>query len=131
MLNINLKDRVALVIGGSRGIGASITRCLCKGGATTVFTHTANHKHSDRLKALLRELEGAPGLAIAVATDALDSLASERLVNDVAKEHGKVDILVTNVGQNTERRAEDLTDEQWRTGLNINLSSAFFSLSSL
>ena len=46
MSNIDLMNKVALVTGGSRGIGASITEYLCNAGATTIFTHTGNPKYA-------------------------------------------------------------------------------------
>ena len=128
MLKIELKDKVALVIGGSRGIGASITECLCNAGATTIFTHTGNPKYEERIDTLVKSLENASGVVRGIALDALDSLKSASLVDDIVTEFGKIDILVTNVGQNIERRAEDVTDEQWHQGIEMNLSSAFYAV---
>ena len=128
MLNIDLKDKVALVVGGSRGIGASITECLCNAGANTIFTHTGNPKYKERVKALVKGFEDASGSVAEKALDALDSSSATSLLNDIVGEYGRIDILVTNVGQNIERRAENVTDEQWYRGLEINLSSAFYAV---
>ena len=128
MLNIDLKDKVALVIGGSRGIGASITECLCNAGATTIFTHTGNPKYAARVDELLKSLENSCGSVKAISLDALNPSKTKSLVDSIADEFGKIEILVTNVGQNIERRAEELTDDQWRQGIEINLSSAFYAV---
>jgi NAD(P)-dependent dehydrogenase (short-subunit alcohol dehydrogenase family) len=128
MLNIDLTGKVALVVGGSRGIGASITECLCRAGATTVFTHTGNPEYAERVAELVEGLRDGPGSVKAVALDALDPSKATALVDDAVAEYGKLDMLVTNVGQNIERKAQDLTDEQWHQGIEINLSSAFYAI---
>ena len=128
MLRIELKDKVALVIGGSRGIGASITEGLCNAGATVIFTHTGNPKYEERIDALVKNLENASGEVKGVALDAIDSLKAASLVDDIVTEFGKIDILVTNVGQNVECSAEDVTDDQWHYGIEMNLSSSFYSI---
>ena len=128
MLNIDLKDKVALVIGGSRGIGASITECLCDAGAATIFTHTGNPEYAVRVDGLVKGLEDAPGSVKAVALDALNPSKTTSLVDSIAAEFGKIEILVTNVGQNIERRAEELTDDQWHYGIEMNLSSSFYAV---
>ena len=128
MLNIDLTNQIALVIGGSRGIGASITQCLCNAGAITIFTHTGNPQYAESVDGLVKALEDACGSVKAVALDAIDSSKADSLVDKIVTEHGKIDILVTNVGQNVERRAEDVTDDQWHQGIEINLSSAFYAI---
>lgn len=128
MLNIDLTNQVALVIGGSRGIGAAITECLCKAGATTVFTHTGNPEYTERVDALVETIENASGSVKAVALDARDSAQAASLVERTVAQYGKLDILVSNVGQNIEGKAQDVTDDQWHQGIETNLSSAFYSI---
>ena len=125
MLRIDLTEKVALVLGGSRGIGAGITAALCRAGALTVFTHTGNPKYQERLESLLGRVQDEGGQARAVVCDALDAAKTTALANQVADEHGKVDILVANVGQNLARPAEESTDQQWRHFIDMNLTTAF------
>lgn len=128
MLMIDLREKVALVIGGSRGIGAAITECLCRAGAKTVFTHTGNPKYKDRVAELVESLTDTDGSAEAEVLDACDSAKTTVLVDSIVEKQGRIDILVANVGQNIERTAEDLTDNQWDDAIKVNLGSAFYGV---
>ena len=128
MLTIDLKDKLALVVGGSRGIGASITECLCKAGATTIFTHTGNPQYAEGVQALVSRLSDAGHRVQAEALDACDSAATTALVNGLVARHDRLDVLVENVGRNTAGDAAELTDDGWRQAIDINLSSAFYAV---
>ncbi len=126
MLTIDLKNKVALVIGGSRGIGAGITEHFCRAGATAVFTHTGNTP--DRVEELLLRTRAMEGSARPTQVDACDSAQTNALVAEMLKDHGKIDILVCNVGQNCARMPEETTGAEWRQFIDINLSSAFYAV---
>ena len=128
MLSIDLSGRVALVVGGSRGIGAGITEALCSAGACTVFTHTGNAAYRDGIEALLCGIREKGGSAEAAAVDARDPDATTALVNRIVAERGKLDTLVSNAGRNTAMPAGQVSDSQWRDGLDINLGSAFYAV---
>lgn len=128
MLTIDLCDKVAIVIGGSRGIGAAITEVLSRAGASVVFTHTGNPDHQDTLKELLNRIREAGGVAKAVALHAGDSEKTASLVDEIVAERGKIDILVCNAGQNLARPAEEVSDEEWAKFLDINLTSTFYAV---
>jgi 3-oxoacyl-[acyl-carrier protein] reductase len=128
MLTIDLSGRVVLLLGGSRGIGAGITRLLCRAGARVVFTHTGNPKHAGRLDELLRDVRSEGGEAQAEALDAMDSAATTSLADRVAAKHGRIDALVCNAGKNQARLPQDTSDEAWRRFLDLNLSSAFYGV---
>jgi NAD(P)-dependent dehydrogenase (short-subunit alcohol dehydrogenase family) len=128
VLRIDLEGKTALVLGGSRGIGAGITETLCRAGAFAVFTHTGNPKHQGRLESLLARVQEEGGEARAVACDALDAEATALAASQIVEERGTVDVLVANVGQNLARPAEEATDRQWRRFLDMNLSTAFYGV---
>lgn len=128
MLTIDLKDKVAWVVGGSRGIGESITECLCEAGAATIFTHTGNPEYADRVQSLVSRLSGAGHKVRAKALDACDPEATTALVNEIVGQHGRMDVLVENVGRNTATDAAELTDVEWHKCIDINLSSAFYAV---
>jgi len=128
MLTIDLSGRVVLVVGGSRGIGEGVCRAVCAAGAHVLFTHTGAPEHASRLALLLDELHRQGGSAEAVAVDALGSAGMADLVHRVVTERGKIDGLVFNVGRNTARPAEELTEAQWDEGIAINLSAAFHAV---
>ena len=128
MLTIDLGGRTALVVGGSRGIGAAITRCLAAAGAHVVFTHTGNPAYAERVQALLAEVRSAGGPVQGEVLDACAAAGTGSLVEKIVAARGRIDVLVHNAGGNTERAAATLTDEQWQAGLDLNLSSAFYGV---
>ena len=128
MLQIDLQGRVALVTGGSRGIGAGITATLCKAGCSTWFTHTGNRDNRKRIDTLLEEIRGLGGEAQDMPLDALDAAGMRELVQALVESKGRVDILVINVGKNSERLVEDMSDEGWQRNIDLNLSSAYYGI---
>ena len=128
MLAIDLSGRTILVIGGSRGIGAGITRVLCEAGARVVFTWTGRADILPKVEALLSEIRSTGGSVQAEAVDALDFPATRALVERVVRETGRIDALVCNVGKNVARPAESLAPEDWASGIALNLDSAFFAV---
>jgi NAD(P)-dependent dehydrogenase (short-subunit alcohol dehydrogenase family) len=127
MLAIDLSNTVALIVGGSRGIGAGLVRVFARAGATTVFTHTGNPHHAEHVQMLLTELQ-AEGLSVeAIVADACQPEATDAVVTQISRQHGRLDTVVANVGQNLVRPAEATTTESWHAMMNINLSSAFYA----
>lgn len=90
-----LKGKVALVTGGSRGIGAAIAKRLAADGAQVAISYSSS---PDRAEAVVQELKNAGGRAAAYQADQADPAQVEALVNRVAKEFGHLDILVNNAG---------------------------------
>ena len=128
MLTIDLSSRVALVLGGSRGIGGAITQTLATAGAITFFTHTGNPSYQKRIDSLLSSLENKGCKVQALISDATNSKQTNEAIEKVIAEHGKIDVLVCNVGQNIARPVEKVTDAQWRESIDINLSSTFYAI---
>ncbi len=128
MFTIDLQDKVALVLGGSRGIGASITEMLACAGAAVYFTHTGNPDNAERISDLVDRVSSEGGEALGVALDALDSKSTEDLVRRIVSEKGGLDILVCNVGRNLARLPEEITDQDWKSFIDINLTSAFYGV---
>jgi NAD(P)-dependent dehydrogenase (short-subunit alcohol dehydrogenase family) len=125
MLTIDLSGKTALVVGGSRGIGAGITEALCRAGAHVVFTWTGNPDYRARVDALLAGVRAAGGSLQAEAVDARDLAATCALADRVAGERGGIDVLVFNVGKNIARPAESMGGEDWKAAISINLDTAF------
>ncbi len=128
MLEIDLSGKVALVTGGSRGIGAAITRTLCSAGARVIFTHTGSPEHAFGVDALVAGVRDAGGQVEAVAIDAVDSAGTADLAGRIVGQYGKLDILVCNVGKNPARPAETVTDEEWSRLIDLNLTSVFYAV---
>jgi 3-oxoacyl-[acyl-carrier protein] reductase len=90
-----LSGKVALVAGGSRGIGAAIVRRLAQDGAAVAFTYS---RSSERAEALAAEIAKAGGRALAIEADSADVGAVQRAVAGTVAAYGRLDILVSNAG---------------------------------
>ena len=116
----SLKDRVVLVTGGSKGIGAAIVRKFAQEGATTAFCA----RQSDELAALETEMRSSGANCFAIPTDVFKADEIEKCVNAVAEKWGRLDLLVNNVGGALRFGAfEDLSDEDWLRTFEFNVLS--------
>jgi 3-oxoacyl-[acyl-carrier protein] reductase len=94
-MNQRLTGKVALVTGGSRGIGAAIAKRLAREGATVAVTYAAGKGKADEV---VRAIETEGGRASAILADSADAQAVKRAVAETAKTFGRLDILVNNAG---------------------------------
>lgn len=91
----NLQGKIALVTGGSRGIGAATARSLAKAGADVAISYASS---ADKADAVVRELEALGVRAVAFRADQADSVQTAALVDKVVAHFGRLDILVNNAG---------------------------------
>ncbi|MGA8503146.1 MAG: SDR family NAD(P)-dependent oxidoreductase [Candidatus Sulfotelmatobacter sp.] len=119
---LSLSGKVALITGGSRGIGAATVRLFTAAGAKVVFSY---QKARAQAEALAKECSAANCHAIASNLDSADS--SRVLVAEAVKHFGRLDILVANHGvwPAQDVAIDKMTDEQWRSTLAINLDAVF------
>lgn len=117
-----LKDQVALVTGGSRGIGRGIVLTLAREGAKVHFVY---HSNADAANALVQEVVAAGGWAKAVQADVADPAAADTVVGGVLAEHGRVDILVNNAGVIRDKLFLRMDAEDWNAVINTNLTGTF------
>ena len=122
MITTNLTGRTALVTGGSRGIGAAIVRALAKSGAAVAINY---RERADEANALVKDITGAGGRAMAIAADVSQSDAVNDMVERVTSQLGPIDILVNNAGIAITRGVDDLTEEDFDKTIAVNLKSAF------
>lgn len=125
MLSIDLRGRIALVVGGSRGIGGATTEMLAQAGAVVFFTHLDPPRLLCDIDELVARIREKGGQATAFLHDACDAAGTTSLVERTINQYRKIDILVCNVGQNQARPVEAVTHEEWRRFIDINLTSAF------
>ncbi|MBC8273613.1 MAG: glucose 1-dehydrogenase [Chloroflexi bacterium] len=119
----SLKGKVALVTGGSRGIGKAIAVGLAKAGADVAL---ASRKLPD-LEEVAKEIKGVGGKSLAVATHVGRLEEINNLVSKVKEEFGRIDILVNNAGTNpTMDQAIDIEERAWDSVMNLNLKGLFF-----
>jgi 3-oxoacyl-[acyl-carrier protein] reductase len=120
---IELDGKVALVTGGSRGIGKAIGLRLARQGADVAFTYRGNAAAAE---ATVAELEGLGRRALAVQADAADGTSAEAAVKTVLESFGKVDILVNNAGITRDDLIMRMSAEAWNDVIDTNLSGAFW-----
>lgn len=118
----NLKNRVALVTGGSRGIGEAIAVALAGAGAAVAVNYRERRRQADAVVDAIRQ---AGGRAMAVAADVSTGIEVRRMVAEVEHGLGPIDILVNNAGMAAARSLEDITEEDFDRTIAVNLKSAF------
>jgi 3-oxoacyl-[acyl-carrier protein] reductase len=118
----DLTNRVALVTGGSRGIGAGIALALARTGADVAVNYRQN---ADAAAAVCAEISGHGGRAIATQADVSVAAAVKRMVAEVEARFGGIDILVNNAAIAHPRKLEDITETEWDEVLTVNLKSVF------
>lgn len=117
-----LKGRVALVTGGSRGIGAAVCRALAEAGAAVAINCREQIGQAEKLA---DEIGQEGGRAIVIAADVSQREAVANMVERVAAGLGAVDILVNNAGIAITRGVDDLTEDDFDRTILVNLKSAF------
>jgi acetoacetyl-CoA reductase/3-oxoacyl-[acyl-carrier protein] reductase len=118
-----LKDRVALVTGGTRGIGAAISRALANRGAAVAAGYGRDHETAESFKQELEQLGVNSTIHQGNVASAEDC---QRTVTEVIDRHGRLDILVNNAGITADRPILKMTDEDWAKVIQVNLSGAFY-----
>jgi 3-oxoacyl-[acyl-carrier protein] reductase len=118
----DLKNRVALVTGGSRGIGAAVTIALARAGADIAVNY---RDRADAANAVCREVTGLGRKAIAVSADVSVAAEVNRMVTEISSVFGAIDILVNNAGIAQPRKLEEITEVDWDKVLAVNLKSVF------
>lgn len=118
-----LAGRVAMVTGGTRGIGAAICRSLADAGATVAAGFSRDTGRAEEFRAELADSGVEVSLHHGDVSSAVDS---RRTVDEVIEQHGRLDILVNNAGIIRDKPAMSMTDEDWQQVIGVNLSGAFF-----
>jgi 3-oxoacyl-[acyl-carrier protein] reductase len=117
-----LNNKVALVTGGSRGIGAGIAKRLAADGANVAITYT---KGADAAQAVVKEIERTGRKAIAIQADAADAAAVKAAVEETVAVLGRLDVLVNNAGTAIPKSFEETTLEEMDRVIDINVRGVF------
>lgn len=113
-----LKDKVALITGASKGIGAGIARRLAADGAKVIVNYASSRSGADKVVA---DIEAAGGTAVAVAADVTKQADVEALVGSAIEYFGRLDIVVNNAGIYQFAKIEDTTEALYRQQFDINV----------
>ena len=116
-----LDGKVAIVTGGSRGIGAEVGARLAEDGAAVVVSG----RDGERLQHTVREWETQGRAVLGVVADAASREDCERLVSTAKQHFGRIDVLVNNAGMTHDQLLVRMTDEDWDRVMEVNLRSAF------
>ena len=117
-----LEGKTALVTGAARGIGKAIALKLASEGANIAFTDLA---YNEAAQAVEKELNAMGVKAKAYASNAADYADTQKVVEEIAKEFGRIDILVNNAGITKDGALKRMTEEQWDAVISVNLKSVF------
>src|SRR5271169_2455652 len=117
-----LSEKVALVTGGSRGIGAAIAKRLAADGASVAITYT---KGADAASAVVKAIELEGGKAIAIRADAADVEAVKGAVEKTVATFGRLDVLVNNAGTAIPKPFEEATLEEMNRVIDINIRGVY------
>jgi len=117
-----IENKVAIVTGGSRGIGEAIALKLAESGAHIAFSYVSSE---EKAKALEEKLQSFGVKARAFKSNAGDFSESEKMVNEVIKEFGTIDILVNNAGISKDNLLLRMTPDQWDDVMTTNLKSVY------
>jgi 3-oxoacyl-[acyl-carrier protein] reductase len=120
---MGLANRVALITGGTRGIGKGIALRLAKEGARIAISYLSNKGAAQQA---LRQLQATGADCVAVETDVTDAAKAEQLVSAVAERYGRIDILVNNVGGFRWGTLAESSLEEWQSIFDSNLCSVLF-----
>lgn len=123
-----LSGKVAIVTGGSRGIGSAIAKEMAKKGAEVVINYNTSKEAAG---AVIREIEHFGGTAHAFQADVSNSAEAQSLIEKTKSQFGKVDILVNNAGITRDRTFRKLSEENWNEVINVNLNSIYHTTSAV
>src|SRR5260370_18154383 len=112
-----LEGKIALITGGSRGIGAAIAKRLAADGANVAITYT---KGADAAASVVKEIERGGRKAIAIRADATDADAVEAAVERTVATFGRLDVLVNNAGTAIPKSFEETTLEELDRSIEVN-----------
>ena len=122
----DLKGKVAIVTGASRGIGREIALQLAQRGADIAINYRSRQSDADQV---LKEIEASGVRAMAIQADLSKMPEARNLIKKVHEQWGRIDILVNNAGITKDKSMKKLTDDDWNDVLDTNLGSVYATCS--
>ena len=119
----NTANKIVIVTGGSRGIGASIVKYLARKGYTVILNYNKSETCAKNVENELKK----DGVTVDIfKADVSKKIEAEALIQYALDKYGKVDVLINNAGISQTKLFTDITDEDWNNMINNNLNSAFY-----
>lgn len=125
---LNLRGKIAIVTGGSRGIGSTIAKELAKQGAEVVFNYNASKEAAE---AVVEEIRRAGGSATAYQANLACIEEAHQLIEKTKEQFGRIDILVNNAGITRDRTFRKMSPQEWNEVINVNLNSVYHTTSAV
>jgi 3-oxoacyl-[acyl-carrier protein] reductase len=120
-MDMQLKDRVALVTGATRDVGREIALSLAAEGATVAVHH---RNSADEAEAVVSDVRKQGGKAKCYRADIADRAAVQAMIQEIVADHGALNILVNNAGLAIRKPFKETTPEEWRSQIDVNLLGA-------
>ena len=123
--SLNLEGKTVIVTGGGTGLGKAMVLAMARAGADIVVAA----RRQPLIETVAEEVRALGRRALAIPTDVTDSAQINRMVQQTVAEFGKVDVLINNAGIVRDQKAKpmwEITDEEWRIGVDVNLTGAFY-----
>ena len=117
-----LKDKVALITGGSRGIGRAIALLFARNGATVAINYSSSE---DEANEIVKEIEEMGGKAIAIGANVANGEDAKAMIKQVVSEYGALDILVNNAGITKDMLLLRMTEQEFDDVIDVNLKGVF------
>ena len=117
-----LEGKVAIVTGGSRGIGAEIAKALARNGAQVAINYQSSY---EKANAIVKEIEQEGGTAFAYKADVMAADNIQKFIEEVIKRFGQIDILINNAGITRDKTFRKMSIQEWEEVINVNLNSVF------
>ena len=121
----NLKDKVVLITGASKGIGAHMAKAFAGAGAKVVINYASSEAAA---QSVLTDIEAQGGQAVIIKADVSKEAEVTTLFDQALQTYGRIDILVNNAGVMTTRNIKDSTEAEFDQQFNINVKGTFFTL---
>ena len=122
MESFMLNEKIAVITGASRGIGAAIAKKMAENGATVIINYQGSVQAAQALEAEIREKGGK---AVTYKCDVSDFDKCEKFIGDIVKEYGRIDILVNNAGITRDGLLMGMKEEDFDSVINVNLKGTF------
>jgi 3-oxoacyl-[acyl-carrier protein] reductase len=125
-MNLDFKGKTVIVTGGSRGIGAAISFLFAASGANVMIDYLPLDKDIDGLMQVEREIRDIGGVMDSIAADVAFPMEMENLCAKTLDRFGGLDILVNSAGFTKPASVQNITLDEWKCGIEVNLSGAFY-----
>jgi len=117
----SVKGKVILVTGGGQGLGAAICRAMAEDGAKVIAGDVIENK----LQNVVKEITDSGGDIKSYSMNVADEENVQKVISQVIKEHGKIDVVINNAGIDYTKSIEEITYEEWNKVISVNLTGPF------